>query len=409
MRSLTLARYLTRPHLRRYRTALAITAITLGLVAYALVAIADQSANAANRADGLASPALRTIEIESFGANDDPRPLTISEVESLSHKEGVTGSAVFDVVQVAPISPNPEGVFDTIVVGVAPRYLPIQPPLKSGKEPAGPQEVVLPVALAESAGLGVGDTLTVEHIVVSDSGDREGVDLELAVVGLFDDQVKGLDDALTIYSTTDTVVGLLADESGKPASWVEERHVFPRAFLTVEELKDVDGTVGALRTEGFGATSVTTLLAGASPTLRFLDALAPVVWVIAGAMTVALAWSIATSIMTSRRPEVGALRAIGWRRAEVRSSFAMQMATLGLMVGVTAAALFLVLAAVLAVLSGIQEGGLLAWAPGPSAAWAISALSLPLLASVAFALASLPIVERLARMPADAVLRDTRE
>lgn len=409
MRALRLAWQLVPAHLRRYCATLAIAAVSLGVLLSALSFIASQSHSAATRDDGLASAVLRTVMLESYDPNEDPNPLTIATIDVLADWDGVSSVNVWDTVQVAPLAPNPNGVFDTIVLGIGPRYEAVQAPLVAGGEPHGPLEVLLPDDLARDAGVRVGNTLTIEHTVIDSGGVRTGEEVDLTVVGLYDSTVHGLDDALTAYGTLDLVVGLLASEEAQTTEWVSRHHVFPRGFATAETLEQVDPLVKRLNDAGFGATSVTTLLAGVSQTLNFLAAMTPVLWAIAGALVLAFAWTIASSIAVARRHEVGVLRVLGWSRGEVRMSFGFQMGALGAIVGIGAVTVAVIVSLSLVAASHLVPGVPLGWASLPPADGLAAIGSLPILTSLTFAIATLPAVERLARVPVDLVLREVRK
>jgi len=82
--------------------------------------------------------------------------------------------------------------------------------------------------------------------------------------------VPGIDDPHSAYTTPATVARFIAAARGTSPEWVEQRFVHARAYLTAEELADAVPTVEALRSQGYGASSLTTLLTSASSTQEFL-------------------------------------------------------------------------------------------------------------------------------------------
>lgn len=120
-----------------------------------------------------------------------------------------------------------------------------------------------------------------------------------------------------------------------------------------------------------------------------------------------MAWSLASTLTVSRRSEVGVLRALGWRAGEVRWSFALQVGLLGAVVGVVAG---LVVALVSVVLGGVSmlPGSAVVWVSPSPLVLVVVLVGLPVVVGVGFGVGTLPVVQRLVRLPVDGVLRDTR-
>ncbi|MDT0164596.1 hypothetical protein Q9R32_03395 [Actinotalea sp. AC32] len=404
MRAARLARWLVPTTAARYRTALVVGAVSVGLFGYLAQVVGNAATSAATSDAGLGSAALRTIEIGSYGLDQDPRPLTAEAADAIRGLPHVTDVGLWASAQVAP---EPDGgVLDAVVLSVSTRYAPIQRPLVEGVEPVGRFDVLLAAGLAEEAGLAVGDELPVMYNERAADGTGEGRRSSLHVVGLYDDEVLGIDDPRSAYASSETVDHFVAAERGSTPEWIAENYVHPRGYVTVDELDSVAPTVQALRDEGFGATSLTTLLTSASSTQQFLAALRPLLGLTVAALLAALAWSTASSVLAARRAEIGVLRATGWRLSEVRTTFTLQLAALGAVVGVGGALLSLALLAVTSVVArDVAVLGVPVAVPwtATSAVWLVG----PLVVAVAvFVLAGLPAVHRLARVSPDEVLRD---
>jgi len=406
MRARTLARQLTSPNLRRYSSALVTAGVTVGVLSAVVLTISDQSAAASTRGDGLASAALRTITVDSYGWQNDPLPVTVDSIAKLGERPGVESVGVYDVIQVSPISPAGSDVFDTVMFAMVPRYGDVQPALKDGREPAAIGEILLSSIVAEQTGVVPGDSIELEYITTEASGERFGTTMTATVVGLYDGDVSGLDPPHTIYATTDFVVMLLAADRGEPESWIREHYVFLSGHVTVETLDMVEPEVDQLIADGYGATSVSSLLAGASPTLSFLRGLAPVLIGLAVLLVASIAWSTASSMAVSRRFEVGVLRALGWRRREVRVAFVLQMGAMGASSGLVAVGVLAVAALGGLLAHVVTDAAWVVWMPVPNLAWLALVPAVPAALGTVFALGTLPVTERLARVSVDSVLRD---
>lgn len=290
MRAVVLARYLVGSSVRRYRVTLLIAAVGLGLVSYVLVAIAAQSVGASSRTDGLSSGALRTIQLGSYGFEEDPRHMTMAAGEELRGRAGVESAEVLERVIVRGRAIDDIEGLDYTVLAFQPRYLPMQPPLLKGAEPENIDEIVLPASLAEPVGLEPGERLNVRYQVRVNSDDEiTDAEHEVKVAGWYDDSVPGLDSGMTaVYVSLDTVIWFLARAQQQPEEWIRESYIFPEAFVTVSELEAMAPMVERLNGEGYSAMSVTVMLGGASVTLRFLQVLAPILGAVVG--VVMLVW-----------------------------------------------------------------------------------------------------------------------
>lgn len=406
MRARVLARQLTGPNLRRYSSALATAGVTVGVLCAVVVAISDQSAAASTRGDGLASAALRTITLDSYGWQDDPLPVTLDSVARIGERPGVESVGVYDVIQVSPISPEGTDVFDTMMFAMVPRYVDVQPALKEGREPAAADEILISSTVATETGVVLGDAIQLDYITTDAKGERTGTTMSATVVGLYDGDVSGLDPPNSVYATTELVVTLVAADRGEPEAWVRENHVFLSGHVTAERLDLVEPLVDQLIADGYGATSVSSLLAGASPTLAFIRGLAPVLVGLTLLLVVAIAWSAASSMAVSRRSEMGVLRALGWRRSEVRAAFVVQMGAMGAAAGLVAVAVLTLAGGIGLAAHAVTDATWATWMPAPSAVWLVLLPGIPLGLGVVFALGTLPVTERLARVSVDSVLRD---
>ena len=404
MRSLKLARWLFVPTVRRYMVAVLMGSLALGLFGFMAQWVSNAASLGSGEHGGLGAAALRTIRVDSFGRDGDPKALNGQAAVQLRAVDHVTDVCLWDGTDVVPVTGRSS---DTVVLSLARRCPGIQRPLLRGDEPVGLNQVAIPAKMARELGLDVGAELPIEYITMGSDGTGHGDKAKLTVAGLWDDSVPGLDPARTVYADFLTVTTYIGAARGQSPQWIADHYTFTRAYVTVATLSDVTPTVAALQAAGFGATSLTTLLTSVSGTQAFLEALRSILAVLVAVLLAALAWTTASSIVAARRSEVGLLRAIGWRRGEVRSTFALQLGGLGLVVGLVGSGLALALKGVTSIagqeaavfgvpLSGPWNADTLVWVLVPF-----------MLAVVLFVAGGLPQVERLARMPADEVLRDT--
>lgn len=407
MRARLLARWMAPVTIRGYRSALRSTALGLALICTLAIVVGASTRAASVNDEGLGADLLRTIRLDSFGSQEDPRQLTAARVAELADLPQVVSATPWALVQVVPVNVPADSELGEIVLALSTRIAGVQNRLAAGREPSAVNEVLLPASRAKDAGINIGEPLVIGYIRRGLDGNGAGQEeLPLRVTGLYDDSVPGLDDPNSAYTTNDTLVSLLALSQGATEAWITRTYAFPSAYVRVDSLDAVTPTVIALRDDGFGATSVTTILRGTTGTANLLSALG---WLLGLALigVVSLTgWSMARSMVTARRGEVGVLRAIGWRSREIAVTFLLQMAAAGAVLGAASAGLAAVLVAGLAVLGpdltvvGIRLRPQLT---STDLLWLGTTLLLPM---IAFGLAGFLPVMRSAHTAPDEILRE---
>lgn len=407
MRARLLARWMAPVTIRAYGSALRAAALGLALITTFAIVVGASTRVASANTNGLGADLLRTIRVDSYGSAQDPRHLTRAVVDQAATLPRVVAATPWATMQVVALQVPPDSDLGQIVLPLSTRVPAVQNNLAAGREPTEPNEIVLAQRLAADAGIGVGDPLVIGYTQrgASDDGVGEG-EQALTVSGIYDDSVPGLDDPNSAYTGNGTLTSLLAKSQGVSEAWLERTYAFPSAYLTVDSLDAVTPTVVALRDEGFGATSVTTILSGATGTRTLLATLSWLLGLALVGVLVMTGWSMARSMVSARRAEVGLLRAIGWRSREIGLTFLLQLAAAGAILGAVSALLAALLVAGLALLApdvalaGIRISPQLA---GTDLIWIAATLVMPVLA---FTLAGLTPLVRSARTAPDEILRE---
>lgn len=333
MRSNRLARWMLPALFRRYALSLSLAAIGIGLFAVLVPVVSDTADSANSAIDGLGSPALRALNVAGYSGPDATQEVrelnksTLAGIERMPHVERVAGWA--DAL--VSIETRSDGFLPYSFI---PRIEGVQPPLVAGKEPDGDFRVLIPSSLATTYGFVEGDALPMEHNRFVSEGVLEGTSTRATISGIYDDSVAGMDGGQVIYGTLPSALALLAIERGRDAEWMENNFTFPTAYVFADDVQEVSKLATELRDEGFGAESLTSLLTQVPSLQKFLDATRPVLASGLALFLVVIAWSTSSSVLASKRSEVGILRALGWSRREVVATFGLQFAAQGLVVGI---------------------------------------------------------------------------
>lgn len=353
MRALRLARWLLPSGLRRGVVPLSLAALGVGLLGAALPMIADSASATSQRTDGLGSAVLRVVEVGSYGLDADPRPIdrrAISGFRAIAHVESAVGRAVVDLSLGSTTTSRTVSLITRIPV--------VQPPLLSGREPTVPGEVVVSRSDAAELHVDAGDTLGSEYTRLGDDGTGFGVDGSVTVVGVYDDEIAGIDGPHVAYGVDDMVLELLGSSRGHSLSWMNDNFAYPKAFVVLDDAAELSGFVEKIRDEGYSPTSLASMLTGVSSAQSFLNGLQPVLIALLVLQLVVVGWSTSSAFVSARRGEVGVLRALGWRPREIVGTFVAQFAAQGAVVGIAGAVLALLAAVFVASRGGLDVLGI---------------------------------------------------
>lgn len=353
MRALRLARWLLPSGLRRGVVPLTLAALGVGLLGAALPMIADSASATSQRTDGLGSAVLRVVEIGSYGLDEDPRPIdrrAVSDFRAIAHVESAEGRAVVDLSLGTSATSRTLSLVTRIPV--------VQPPLLTGREPAAPGEVLLSRRDAAELKVDAGDELASEYTRLTDDGTGVGVDDTAVVVGIYDDDVAGIDGSHVAYGVDDMVLDLLGASRGHSLAWMHDNFAYPKAFVVLDDATALSAFVEQMRDEGYSPTSLASMLTGVSSAQSFLNGLQPVLIALLVIQLVVVGWSTSSAFVAARRGEVGVLRALGWRPREIVGTFVAQFAAQGAVVGTAGALLALIAAVFVASRGGLDVLGI---------------------------------------------------
>lgn len=400
MRALRLARWLIPSGLRRGAVPLALAALGVGILGAAVPMIADSATATSQRTDGLGSAVLRVVEVGSYGLDDDPRPIDRTAVERFRTMEGVEsaqGRAMVDLTLTSDTASRTLSLVTRIAV--------VQPPLLTGHEPTAPGEVLLSRGDAAELGVEAGDEVSSEHTRLTDDGSGEGVDRTVLVTGIFDDEIAGIDGPHVAYGVDEMVLELVGASRGHTLDWMNDNFAYPKAYVVLDRAGDLPAFVEVMRDEGYSPTSLASMLTGVSSAQSFLAGLQPVLSGVLLLQLIVVGWTTSSAFVSARRGEVGVLRALGWRSREVVGTFIAQSAAQGALVGVTGAAVALLVAAIVNAQPQAEVFGI-ALHVSIDGAHVLRLLVLVVGTTVCFVLGAAAPVRRAARVEPDEVIRE---
>lgn len=348
--------------------------------------------------------ALNYVEVTSVGP-DSARDITdnsLAEFDRIEHVAGTSGWAQIDLAIEEPENwptPNNPGAFTgtPFISGITPK-------LVEGNLPAGGpggKDILLPdVGQGQSYAKLLGKEIAFVYTKEIAPGHGEPAAITFRVAGIYDNSSPGTDGAQAAY-----VSGTLLKSTLSNARDSAKAITFPRAYVRVDSAEQVVNVQNKIRELGYSVNSV----AGQIRSLSGLFALLQLAsWVIGGVLVIfclGVGVSVGGSWIKQRAREVGLLKAIGWSGGSIAGVYMVELAAVGLIIGVVGAALGTVSSLLgTAVFNGLQLELL------PVAAWAT-----PNWLLVAGALLCVPLflcvgavghVARLARLDADSSLRD---
>ena len=399
MRSMLLARWVMPALLRRYRVASIIAIVGVAIFGLTLTVLGAQASTVSSDKNGLASDALKAVDVASYGSGQNPRSITTSSLRALKALPHVAAAHAWASTDVSLLLSG-----GAVTLSYVTRIPSVQAAIATGTEPQGSQ-LALPKSMMKSKHLRVGDTVTIEHIK-SDGSEGEGVDTKSVISGFYDDSRVGLDGPGVIYGSTDAVLTDLGASRGHSLAWMTQNYVFPRAFVIADSTSTVNGVAKEALSHGYGATSLSALVTAIPATQLFVQGLKSVLLGLLVLFLIVVAASLGSSVFASRKSEIGLLRAIGWLRREIFASFVVQFAVLGLIVGIVGMGLG---ALTLAVLSAVARTATvigISLSPSLGLQGWLTLLVLALAPAVIFVVITGIPIARLARIAPDDVLRD---
>lgn len=348
--------------------------------------------------------ALNYVEVTSVGP-DSAREITddsLSRFDQIDHVVGSFGWAQIDLAIEDPAnwpSPNNPGAFmgTPFISGITPKIL-----LGDVSEDGpGEGQILLPdkgqgQKYTELLGKEMGFVYTKEI----GPGKGEPGSISLRVSGIYDNSSPGTDGSQAAYVSSKVLQSTLAN--ARPNA---KALAYPRAYVRVDSADEVVNVQNQVRALGYSVNSV----AGQIRSLSGLFALLALVsWVIGGFLIIfclGVGVSVGGSWIKQRAREVGLLKAIGWSGASIAGVYMVELAAVGLIIGVTGALLGTLCSVIgTAVFNGLQLDLL------PVTAWAMPnwllVLGALLCVPLFLCLGALGHVARLARLDADSSLRD---
>jgi hypothetical protein len=348
--------------------------------------------------------ALNYVEVTSVGpgSSRDITDDSLSEFEQIDHVVDSSGWAQIDLAIEEPANwptgNNPGAFLGTpFISGITPKVLRGDIPEEGVKG----NEIILPdMGQGQDYTKLLGKEISFVYTKEIGPGNGEPVSISLRVAGIYDNSSPGADGAQAAYLSDEFLKSTLA--KARPAT---KTATYPRAFVRVESADEVVSVQNDVRALGYSVNSV----AGQIRSLSGLFALLALAsWVIGGVLIIfclGVGISVGGSWIKQRAREVGLLKAIGWSGGSIAGVYMIELATVGLIIGV-GGALFGTVSSIIgtAVFSSLHLDLL------PVAAWATPNWLLVLGALVCVPLflcaGAVGHVARLARLDADTSLRD---
>ncbi|MCO4254877.1 ABC transporter permease [Pseudarthrobacter cellobiosi] len=348
--------------------------------------------------------ALNYVEVTSVGpgSSRDITDDSLSEFEQIDHVVDSSGWAQIDLAIEEPANwpttNNPGAFLGTpFISGITPKVLLGDIPEEGVKG----NEIMLPdMGQGQDYTKLLGEEISFVYTKEIGPGNGEPVSISLRVAGIYDNSSPGADGAQAAYLSDEFLKSTLA--KARPATKTAK---YPRAFVRVESADEVVSVQNDVRALGYSVNSV----AGQIRSLSGLFALLALAsWVIGGVLIIfclGVGISVGGSWIKQRAREVGLLKAVGWSGASIAGVYMIELAAVGLIIGVGGALLGTISSMIgTAVFSSLQLDLL------PVAAWATPNWLLVLGALVCVPLflcaGAVGHVARLARLDADTSLRD---
>jgi ABC-type lipoprotein release transport system permease subunit len=350
MINVSLLRANTRQTLARFRALLIAIAVgTALLVTSAAVAGASitADAHALDTASG-----LTTLELLSVAPSGIPTPLTEAAIASIATLPSVdaaigAGSVGGSLTYVEGGGTGASAAADQAFAGAfwaMPRFVWSQPPLirsdNSGEEPAlAPGEVVLPnTYLGVSLAPLVGAKITLEYTVATGKDHGMGATMPLRVVGVFDNSGPKRAGDSAMYVSDSDFRRLLSALAGLPGGRLPADFSFESCWIKTASVADANRLAQELTTAGYfvsrgGSETALPRALGLLQQANLILSVALAGFGIGIGVTIAGTWS------NLRRWDVGVLASLGWSPGRILASYTTELAIVGGIVGVAAAAL----------------------------------------------------------------------
>jgi putative ABC transport system permease protein len=281
-----------------------------------------------------AGSGLRQIDIESFDDVVSAKKLTGTNMAEVGRIPGV--ERVEPKLEASINSGADSGL--AILLHATNARPSVLPPLTSKSRetvfPLQQGEVVLP---AKTQGTDMaqylGKELPLEYTVLKSKNEGTPAVDHVKVVALFDPkwQEDGPDSA---YAADDLVLKWTAAGAGMQPDRFLASYGYISATVVADSDASVDSVVSELQRQGYVAKSVRDRvreLPGILVLFKFLSQALLVLLIIVGFLA---GLGLGNTVMRQRMREVGLLRAVGFARSEVRTSFAVEVATVGLLTGI---------------------------------------------------------------------------
>ncbi|MCS3442948.1 FtsX-like permease family protein [Microbacterium phyllosphaerae] len=400
-RASALARWLIPSLVRANRTLVVLAVLGIAVFGTLIPLASDTADSAATTKEGLGAAVLRAIMISPSIESDAQGGLfhadDLAEVRAVEGIESAVGWAQTGI----------EVSSGSMTVGpfLTPRFSPLQPPVTHGREPVAEGEILLAESDLDELGADVGAVLTARHDRYVSENIREGVAVQVTVVGAFDDAFAGLDGDDVAYALPEWVDSIRAIGQGVPADEIQSRLEYLEIYAVVDSADRLSEVVDELRGRGYVAGGLGALLSAVQPVQAALQMAKVVLGALLVVFLLVVGGGAAAALVGAKRAEIGVLRAFGWRRGLVLWAFVAQFALLGAVIAVSGATLSALGAALLALVfpTGVFGLPLVMGITADSVAYFSALLFIP---PLAFAAAALLPACRAASIPPDEVLRD---
>lgn len=353
--------------------------------------------------------ALTVLQLDSIDTRGPGTPLSgrsISEIEGMQGVQAVIPYTQFGVT----VSDN-KGSDLAGALWATPRIRWVQPALVDPGQSAVNKdlrgnEVLLPSTYqgGELKSL-VGRELKVQYTRATGPSEGEGAEMTVRVVGIFDNSAPGQDGESAMYISDEVFTTLLTSQLGITGNSVPASYAYQSAYVKTASAADAATVQGKLVKRGFSAHNLATNARELPAVLGLLSKANLLIGLTLLLFCLGIGISLAGTWSALRRWDVGVLSSLGWSRARILQTYALEILGAGLLVGVVSAVSGTLLSLALgAALTGreILGGEFAAGAMIPGLEWvALVAAGIPL----ALVVGSGSRVWRLAALEPDVALR----
>lgn len=354
--------------------------------------------------------ALNMVQVSSVtsGASKPITGASLAEFKTIPHVADVYGWIQVDLTiedeKKWPSPENPGAIWGT-------PYIPgVSPKLVAGTVPeTGPasSEIVLPKSSpAGDFSALLGQTINFQYTTMTAPGKGAPTTIALKVIGLYDNSTPGSDGVQASYISYDLLLKIAASRQfGNPDMRTSKAMSFDAAYIKPDRSDALSTIQSEVSNRGYGVFSIANQIDSLPGLFKLLSLFTWIIGLFLVLFCIGVGVSVGGSWVQQRVREVGILKAIGWSGGAIARAFCLELAIVGLVVGLAGVVLGVVASLVTTtIVSGLNLQFLLvsAWTL-PNPLWIVAGI---LVVPICLCLGAVRSAVRLAKIDADSALRD---